>query len=285
MERTLEVFNSDKFGQLRTIKQNDGSIWFCLSDICKALDLVNPSQVKTRLSSKGVKLFDLDVNSKPLTSVEGMIINDLRMGNSLTNFIDEPNLYKCIFESRKERAESFKDWVCEEVLPSIRKYGMYAEEDVLNNIISNPEYGIRLLVALQNEREEKKKLALEKKQIEEEKVKALKVIERNEPKVRLADAVTSSQNTMLIGEMAKIFTQNGFNIGQNRLFALLREMEYLGKTGDHYNMPRQKYMERGYFQIEKAEIKNGTEVVSVPKITGKGLKYFINKFLGKNGLV
>jgi prophage antirepressor-like protein/phage antirepressor YoqD-like protein len=118
-------FNSGLFGQLRVVKV-DGNPMFCLADVCKALGLQNPSKVKNRLNQKGMQLVDL----QPLNSWDGVSISNLQnnvIGNALTTFINEPNLYRCAFQSRKADAERFQDWVCEEVLPSICKHEQVAE--------------------------------------------------------------------------------------------------------------------------------------------------------------
>lgn len=109
----LQIFQNKEFGDIRVTEVN-GTPMFCLVDVCKALGLANPSDVKQRLNPKGVQLID----THALCSTEG--------GNTMTNFITEANLYKCVFQSRKPDAEKFQDWVCEEVLPAIRKTGTYS---------------------------------------------------------------------------------------------------------------------------------------------------------------
>lgn len=169
----LQIFNSDEFGEIRTVLNNETPM-FCLSDVCKALGLSQPSKVKERLNQKGV-------NSIPTLTKGGM-------QNLL--YIDESNLYKTIFQSRKESAERFTDWVTSEVLPSIRKHGVYA----IDQLLDNPELAIKAFTALKEEREKNKLLAEENK--------------RMRPKEIFADAVASSKQSILIGQLAKLICQN-----------------------------------------------------------------------------
>ena len=243
----LQIFNSDEFGEIRTVLNNETPM-FCLSDVCKALGLSQPSKVKERLNQKGV-------NSIPTLTKGGM-------QNLL--YIDESNLYKTIFQSRKESAERFTDWVTSEVLPSIRKHGIYA----IDQLLDNPELAIKAFTALKEERE-KNKLLMEENQ-------------RMKPKEIFADAVASSKQSILIGQLAKLICQNGHPIGQNRLFEWLRNNGYLMKYGSNYNMPMQRYVEQGLFEVKESSVTNpdgSVKLTRTTKVTGKGQQYFINKFL------
>ena len=163
-------------------------------------------------------------------------------------------------------AEKFETWVFDEVLPSIRKTGGYiaGEEE-----LSEDELIAKALIVVN------RKLATREKQLEEQK-----------PKVLFADSVTASKTTILIGELAKIIKQNGGDIGQNRLFEWLRENSYLiSRKGTDYNMPTQKAMNQGLFEIKETTITHADGHISInktPKVTGKGQVYFVNKFLNKN---
>ncbi len=146
----LKIFNNDEFGEVRTATVNNEPM-FCLTDVCRALELTNPAMVKARLNEKGINSID--------TLTKG--------GNQKLLYINESNLYKTIFQSRKESAERFSDWVTSEVLPSIRKNGIYATDNVIDNILNNPDFGIELLTKLKKERAakeiaEKKVIGLEK---------------------------------------------------------------------------------------------------------------------------
>lgn len=247
----LTIFSSKEFGDIRTVKLNDEPM-FCLTGICKALELSQPSKVRERLNEKGV-------NSIP-TLTKG--------GKQNLLYINESNLYKTIFQSRKESAERFTDWVTSEVLPSIRKHGMYAVDE----LIANPDLAIQAFTALKEEREKNRLLTAEN--------------ERMKPKEIFADAIAASDDVILIGELAKLIRQNGVEIGQNRLFEWLRRNGYLiSRNGFDYNMPTQRSMEHGWFRIKERTIANpdgSTRITKTVLVTGKGQQYFVNKFLKNN---
>lgn len=184
-------------------------------------------------------------------------------------FIPENIFYRLAMKAKNEAAERFQALVADEIIPSIRKHGLYATPVTIEAIIDNPDYGIQLLQALKQEREHR--AALESKIIQDA------------PKVTFADAVTQSDTTILVGELAKILKQNGVDIGQNRLFRWLRKNEYLIKRkGADYNMPSQYAMDRGWFIIrEKTIVKpdGSVKIVKTPRMTGRGQQYFVNCFL------
>ena len=242
----LMIFKNKEFGEIRTIEIN-GNPMLCRADVCKVLDISNPSQLKTRLNIDGI------------TTNE--IIDNLGRKQNAT-FINESNLYKVIFQSRKPEAEKFTEWITNEVLPAIRKTGMYATDELLDN----PDLAIRALEELKNEREKRK--LLESK------------VEEQKPKVLFAESVESSKSSILIGDLAKIINQSGIDIGQKRLFRWLRENGYLIKTGASFNMPTQKSMDLKLFEIQERSIisPNGNpKLIRTTKVTGKGQIYFINK--------
>ena len=213
----MEIFKNNEFGEIRTIIKENGEPMFCLSDICRILELTNPSQVKTRLDINGV-----------ITN-EGVVNSGLGEQVVQLNFIDEGNLYNCIFMSRKPNAVEFRKWVTSEVLPSIRKHGIYATDNTIENILSNPDFGIKLLTELKKEREEKK--LLEKRVIE------------MKPKEDFYDAVTQSNETCDFAQAAKILNFKG--IGRNKLFEILRDKEILRQN----NQPYQRYVDSGWFKV------------------------------------
>ena len=179
-------------------------------------------------------------------------------------FVNESNLYKLIFQSRKKEAENFTEWVTSEVLPDIRKHGMYAKDELLDN----PDLLLDVITKYKEEKERNKEL--------EDK------ITEDKPKVIFAEAVSASHTSILIGELAKILRQNGVNTGQNRLFETLRNKGFLMKEGASKNMPTQRAMEMGLFEIKETTISNpdgSIRVTKTPKVTGKGQQYFINMFL------
>lgn len=187
-----------------------------------------------------------------------------------TTIINESGLYSLILSSRLPQAKEFKRWVTSEVLPTIRKNGMFATDELLDN----PDFAIATLQRLKEEREAKKLLEAK--------------IEADRPKVLFADAVSASKSSCLIGELAKILKQNGIDIGQNKLFQWLRSNGYLiSRRGESWNQPTQKSMQLGLFELKKTNINHAdghTTVNTTTKVTGKGQQYFINKFLNQEYL-
>jgi len=251
----LQIFSNSEFGDVRTILRN-GEPMFCLADACRVLDISNPSKAKTRLREDGV------------TTSEG--IDSLGRTQAL-NFISESNLYKLIFQSRKAEAEKFAEWVTSEILPSIRKHGAYMTESVTEKALTDPDFLIKLATELKQERAEKQRLV-------EENAKMV-------PAKIFADAVKTSGTSVLIGDLAKILHQNGIDIGQKRLFSYLRENGYLIKGGSSKNIPTQRAMQLGLFEIKEScyvDSKGVNVVTRTTKVTGKGQIYFVNKFLTRD---
>ncbi|MDE6338543.1 MAG: phage antirepressor [Muribaculaceae bacterium] len=256
----IQIFSNPQFGEIRTAMDKTGNPLFCLADICASLGISNHRNVKARLDEDDVRLVDTTDN----------------LGrNQQVIFVTESGMYDAILRSDVEKAKPFRKWVTSEVLPTIRRHGAYATPATIESIIANPENGIKLLTALKEEREQRL-LAEQKAQLEAE------INKTNAPKVLFADAVAGSQSSCLIGELAKIITQNGYKIGQNRLFEWLRENGYLGTKGEYYNVPNQRYQEMGLFTVKKG-VRSGNDGVMrttlTTKVTGKGQQYFINKFL------
>lgn len=256
--KDLKIFENNEFGEVRTTVIDDEP-YFSLSDVCRILDIKNSRQAKTRLNDKGVITNDILTNG----------------GTQKSDFINESNLYKLVFQSRKPEAERFADWVTSEVLPAIRKHGAYMTDGVIERTLTDPDY---LIMLATNLKEEKAKRAL-----------AEAVNERNKPKVLFADTVSASKRSCLMGELAKMISQEAIRqgkldkkIGQNKLFAWMRNKGYLCKGGERRNQPKQAYVEQGLFEIKKGTRLDGqgnNVVTSTTKITGKGQIYFVNKFL------
>ena len=248
------IFEEKEFGQIRTAVL-DGEPMFCLADICKALEITHVTDVKNRLKQDGVGTTE--------------VIDSLGRKQKAT-FINESNLYKTIFQSRKESAERFTEWVTSEVLPSIRKNGGYIAGQ---EKMSDDELLAKALQVAQNKIAERDRV-IEQKQARIEKMK---------PKEIFADAVATSTTSILIGDLAKLIKQNGVDMGQKRLFLWLRENGYLIKrNGSDYNMPTQKSMEMNLFEVKESTENNPDGSVRInrtTKVTGKGQQYFINKFL------
>lgn len=256
----IQIFSNPQFGEIRTAIGEKGEPMFCLADVCKAVGLTNASSVKTRLDKGDVQVFDLHA----LKLTEGSI------GNTKANFITENAFYDVLLYSDAPQVKPFRKWVTSEVLPTIRKHGVYATPQTIDNLLADPDNAIKVFQTLKEERQ--------LRQIAEAKIEA------DAPKVLFADAVVGSKSTCLIGELAKIISQNGYPIGQNRLFQWLRENGYLGKHGERYNIPNQQYVEMGLFELKKG-VRSGNDgvmkVTMTTKVTGKGQQYFINKFLNR----
>lgn len=267
--KELKIFDNEEFGQVRTSIIDDEP-YFSLNDVCRILEINNPSQAKTRLRSPGVISNEVGVVTGKKSDGTDAIQNI-----SMT-FINESNLYKLVFQSRKPEAERFADWVTSEVLPAIRKHGAYMSDGVIERTLTDPDY---LIMLATNLKEEKAKRALAEAQNE-----------RNKPKVLFADAVSASNKSCLVGELAKMISQEAIRtgkaqkkIGQNNLFVWLRNNGYLCKSGERKNQPKQVYIEQGLFEIKKGSRLDGQGnniITSTTKVTGKGQIYFINKFLG-----
>ena len=269
MDNSIQIFNSPQFGEIRTAGTSDNPM-FCLSDLCRALGL----------SAKGVnQRLDKEVISNyPLETAGGV---------QQALFVNEDGLYDVILESRKPEAKKFRKWVTSEVLPSIRKTGGFIAagvEDTDEEIMARALLVADATIKRKDERIAQLQAENEtaQKQIEEQQSK----IKQDAPKVLFADAVSTSQRSCLVAELAKILKQNGVDIGQNRLYGWLRSNGYLGARGLYYNQPTQKAMKLGLFEIKQTTITkpDGTVLVATtPKITGKGQIYFVDKFLSRKG--
>lgn len=182
-------------------------------------------------------------------------------------FIPESIFYRLAMKAKNDIAEEFQIIVAEDILPSIRKHGAYMTPVTLEKTIQDPEYLIGIITALKNEQDTRKEL--------EQK------IEQDKPKTIFADAVSTSNDSILVGQLATILKQNGVNIGQTRLFNFLREEGYLCKSGERRNLPTQKAMELKLFEVKEFTVhgNSGIRVKNTPKVTGRGQIYFINKFL------
>lgn len=252
----IKIFQNEQFGQIRIVVNENNEPLFCLLDLCNSLGLSNNRKVKSQL--------DDDV------TLSYPILDNLGREQEAT-FVTEAGMYTVILRSDSPKAKPMQKWVTNEVLPSIRKHGAYMTNETLERALTSPDFLIQLATNLKEEKQ---------KRIEAE-IK----IQQDAPKVLFADAVSTSQRSCLIAELAKILQQNGVNIGQNRLFSWMRDNGYLCQKGQYYNQPTQKSMELGLFEIKQITITkpDGTVLVTTTtKVTGKGQIYFVNKFLGKD---
>lgn len=248
----LQIFNSPEFGDIRTV-EIDGKPYFVANDVAKSLGYKRPADAVTAHCKGSVK-------HRYLT--EG--------GEQEVKVIPEGDVYRLISRSKLPSAEKFERWVFDEVIPSIRKNGGYI---LGQETLSDEELMAKAILVAQ------KKIAERDKIIEKQRLK----IEADKPKTIFADAVSTSHTSILIGDLAKLICQNGVQTGQKRLFKWMRENGYLMKSGASYNMPMQRYIEQGLFEVKESSVQNpdgSVRVTRTTKVTGKGQLYFINKFLG-----
>lgn len=193
-------------------------------------------------------------------------------------YIPENIFYRLAMKAKNEAAEAFQAKVADEIIPSIRKHGAYMTPETLQAAILNPDYLLQVVTALKEETDKRKVLEAENATLNQH-------LEAAKPKTLFADSVAAAGTTILIGELAKIIRQNGVNMGEKRLFEWLRQEGYLvRRKGTDYNMPTQRAMELGLFQIKETVVNHSsgyTTVSKTPKVTGKGQQYFISKFLAK----
>ena len=231
----------------------DGEPWFVLADLCKALGISNARMVADRLAD----------------DMKGVSQIDTPGGRQSATIVSEPGMYEVVIRSDKPEAAAFRRWITTEVLPSIRKRGMYATASTVEAMLADPDTAIRLLSELKEERAQRAELEAR--------------AEADRPKVIFADAVAASQTDILVGDLAKILRGNGVQIGANRLFAWLRDNGFLiRREGTDYNSPTQRSMEMGLFRIKETAITHSDGHVTVsktPKVTGRGQAYFVERFL------
>lgn len=248
----LQIFNYNG-NEVRTI-QKDGEPWWVLKDVCGILGISKYRDTASRLDE----------------DERGSVRVDTPGGEQEMTVVNESGLYNVILRSDKPEAKPFRKWVTSEVLPSIRKHGAYMTPQKIEEVLLNPDTIIKLATELKAEQE--KRVALESK------------VEQDKPLVAFANSVSVAKTSILVGELAKLLKQNGVDMGQNRLFAWMRENGYLiSRKGTDYNMPTQRSMEMELFEIKLTTISHGdghTSISKTPKVTGKGQIYFINLFLG-----
>lgn len=245
-----------KGSALRTLTDEAGEPWFVAKDVCDVLGYTNASKAISDHVDSEDKL-----NNESLSSLG-------QRGGWLVN---ESGLYSLVLSSKLPTAKEFKRWVTHEVLPQIRKTGGYIPttdvDDDMTILAKAVMIGRRTMEA-------------QKRKIAEQQTRIVEL----EPKARFADAVAASDGTCLVGELAKMLRQNGMDIGQNRLFRLLQADGYLGKSGSNRNVPTQRAMDLGLFRIKETTVTHAdghTTVSRTPKVTGKGQRYFIDRYWGR----
>lgn len=239
-----KTFENKEFGAIRAL-EHDGRPMFCAKDVAAALGYKDTTNA-IKQHCRGVAFHH------PIKDSLGREQN--------ARFITEGDMYRLIASSKLESAQRFESWVFDEVIPAIRRDGGYmvARDET-------PEETMARAVLIANRTIERQKAQ----------------IDEMRPKALFADAVAASDGTCLIGELAKMMTQAGFTIGQNRLFELLRNDGFLGKSGSNRNVPLQRYVEMGLFKIKETAITHADGHVTInrtPKVTGKGQRYFIDRY-------
>ena len=252
----IKIFENPEFGSIRTVEINNEP-WFVGKDVAEALGYANTRDALAK-----------HVDDADKTSVA---IRDSGSNyQSMANVINESGVYSLIFGSKLPKAKEFKHWVTSEVLPAIRKHGGYLSPEKIEEVLSDPDTIIKLATNLKEEQAKRREAEAK--------------LEKAKPKVIFADAVSASEQTILIGDLAKLIKQNGHDIGQKRLFQWMRDNVYLIKrNGADYNSPTQRAMEMGLFRIKESTVvkpDGSTSINKTTKVTGKGQQYFINKFLG-----
>ena len=244
----IQTFTSDQFGTVRALRGEDGEPMFVAKDVCAALEVKNSRDALARLDD----------------DEKGVVLTDTPGGEQQMQAVNEAGLYVLVLSSRKPEARAFKRWVTHEVLPALRRDGGYmvARDET-------PEQTMARAVLLAQATIDRQKSR----------------IAELEPKALFADAVAASDGTCLVGELAKMMRQNGVKVGQNRLFAMLREDGYLGNVGQNRNVPTQRAMDLGLFRIKETAVTHSDGHVTLsrtPKVTGKGQRYFLERY-GKTG--
>lgn len=252
----LKIFENSEFGAVRTVEVGDKT-YFVGNDVAKALGYAKPQNA---IASHCRGALKRGIGVQTGVKADGTpAIQEVEM-----LVIPEGDIYRLVVKSQLPSAERFESWIYDEVIPSIRKHGMYAMDELIND----PELAIKAFTALKEERQRNKML-------EEEN-------ENMKPKALFADAVAASNTSILIGDLAKLICQNGYEIGQKRMFEWLRDNGYLVKSGNSKNMPMQRYLEQGLFEIKESNVVNpdgSIRITRTTKVTGKGQVYFVQKFL------
>ena len=247
----IQIFKNDSFGAVRTVEV-EGVPYFVGKDVAEILGYSNTRDALAR---------HVDDEDKA-----DVVIYDGSQNRTMA-VISESGVYALVFSSKLPKAKEFKHWVTSEILPTIRKHGAYMTDSVIEQALTSPDFLIQLATQLKEEQVQRK--ALEQR------------VEADRPKVLFADAVETSQTSILIGDLAKLIKQNGVDIGQKRLFAWMRDNGYLIKSGNSTNMPTQRSMDMKLFEVKERSISNpdgSVRVTKTTKVTGKGQTYFINIF-------
>ena len=248
----LQIFKNAEFGEVRVV-EHEGQPWFVASDVAKALGYENPSRDVQRHCKKVNKFSHTDSVGTPY------------------NIITESDVYRLVMRSNLPKAIEFQDWICEEVIPSLRKTGGY----MLTKADDTPEAIMARAVLVAQDTIERLKSHAAKLESR---------VEEMRPKELFADSVSASESSILVGQLAALLKQNGVNIGQNRLFERLRNDGFLIKFGERRNCPTQRALDMGLFELKERTVNNPDGTVRITlttKVTGKGQVYFVNRYIGE----
>lgn len=252
----LRIFEKAEFGSVRVVMK-DGEPWFVASDVAMALGYTNRAEAIRDHCKKVNKINHHSKTLPPSPPVNFLII-------------PESDVYRLVMRSNLPAATEFQDWVCEEVLPSIRRTGGY----LATKPDDTPEVIMARAVLVAQDTI---------KRLEDRNSELEGVVSEMKPKALFADSVASSTSSILVGQLAALIRQNGVDMGQNRLFEWMRGRGYLVSSGSRRNSPTQKSLDMGLFEVKERAINNpdgSVRLTLTTKVTGKGQIYFVNKFVG-----
>ena len=249
MENHIEIFQNEQFGEIRTVMRQ-GEPWFVGKDICVSLGYSNPR-----------KALDDHVCSEDKYQGDGVTIRDSMGRAQRPIVINESGVYALIFGSKLPKAQEFKHWVTSEVLPTIRKHGVYMTPEALEQAMCTPDFLLKVVTQLKTEHDERVRLAAENAEMK--------------PKAEFADKIAKSQDNILIRQMAKLLCDNGYEIGEKRLYQWLRDRGALMKN----NEPYQQYITKGYFVVQEHSIlvdgASKYRLVHTTKVTPAGQMWIV----------
>lgn len=267
----LQIFNNEEFGSVRTTIIN-GEPYFVGKDVAEILGYSN---TRDALAAH--------VDEEDKTIIQKSEIATLEIPNRGLTVINESGMYSLVLSSKLPAAKKFKRWITSEVIPSIRKNGGYIAGQ---ESMSDEELMAKAILVAQRKIEDQKRIIKSQLEIISEKDEIIttheRKIEEDKPKTLFADTVHASEDSIPIGDLAKFICQKGYKIGRNQLFKWMRDNGYLIKSGASKNIPTQRYVEQGLFEIEESTVtkSDGTIVLKrTTKVTGKGQIYFVNIFL------
>lgn len=255
----IQIFNHEQFGQVRMI-DFDGEPWAAGKDVALGVGYKNP----------------LKAIRDHVDDEDKMVNESFTVNGTPIIWINESGIHSLVLSSKLESAKKFKRWVTSEVLPSIRKHGMYATPQTMENMLNDPDFAIRLLEEIKKERQEKAVLAAKNGELEAK-------IEEDRPMTEFGLAISTSEGCVPVAQLAAMLCQKGVDTGEHRLFAEMREDGFLNSSGMYYNKPAQRYLENKMMEYKVFKNKFNNKVTFQPLITPKGIQYFMDYYLRKHG--